>query len=124
VSSAEKQKSLRLAWGVSSGPKDAPRKLVFSCLQCDEPIARALAVSMLAGGHKLAYVAACIGRSESYVSLLRNGKRPIPKALVGPLCGATGSFLIRQVWEALASCDADDERREIERQAAMLAEAA
>jgi hypothetical protein len=51
---------------------------------------------MRASGCKLAYVAACVGKSESYICLLRTGKRPIPDKLVAPLCAATGSNLLRQ----------------------------
>lgn len=121
MSSEVNQKSLKLAWGVHRGPIDAPRKLVLACLQYDDLApAKALAVSMKAGGRKLAYMAAHTGLSESYVSLLRSGKRRMTDALVGPLCAATGSNLLRQVWEVTAAMDADDERREVERLAAML----
>jgi hypothetical protein len=90
--SNDKQDTLGLAFGVHRGPKDAPAKVVR---QIDTD-AQALAVSMLAGGCKLAYVAACVGKSESYVSLMRSGKRPIPERLIGPLCAATQSNLLRQ----------------------------
>ena len=46
--------------------------------------------------HKLAYIAACIGKSESYVCRMANGERPIPAKLVRPLCVATGSNLLAQ----------------------------
>jgi len=71
--------------------------------------AQALAVSILAGGHKLAYVAACIGKSEGYVSRLRKGERPIPDKLVGPLCAATGSNLLRQYIELQRALEGQDE---------------
>jgi hypothetical protein len=119
MSSDNKQKALRLAFGVHHAPIDAPRKLVLACLQHDQPLPVALAVSMRANGRKLVYVAACIGRTESYVCLLRQGKRAITEALIGPLCAATGTNLLRQVWDTLAALQ-HDERREIERLAAML----
>lgn len=125
MQSEVKQQSLRIAFGVHREPVEAPRKLVLACLQHDDmATATALAVAMKAGGRKLAYVAAHTGLSESYVSLLRSGKRRIGEALVDRLCAATGSTLLRQVWEAQAAMDADDERREIERLADMLRKAA
>lgn len=86
------QKSLGLAFGVHHAPKDAPAAI----LRQVETAAQALAVSIAAGHHKLDYVAACIGKSRAYVSRLQNGKRDIPEKLVGPLCAATGSNLLRQ----------------------------
>lgn len=53
-------------------------------------------MSIAAGHHKLAYVAACVGKSVAYVSRLQRGERPIPHKLVAPLCSATGSNLLRQ----------------------------
>jgi hypothetical protein len=84
--------NLRLAFGAHHAPVDAPAKLVR---QLDSD-AQALAVAMQAGGHKLASVAAAIGKSEAYVSRLRSGERPIPDKLVRPLCAATGSNLLAQ----------------------------
>lgn len=86
------QTELRLAWGVHNAPKDAPAKVVRQV----ESEAQALAVSIAAGNHKLAYIAACVGKSQGYVSRLQSGQRPIPDRLVGPLCAATGSNLLRQ----------------------------
>ena len=86
------QSTLKLAWGVQSAPKDAPAKV----LRQIESEAMALKVSMRAGGHKFASIGAAIGKSESYVSRMAAGKRPIPYKLVGPLCAATGSNLLRQ----------------------------
>jgi hypothetical protein len=90
--SSVQQTPLRLAFGVHNAPKDAPAKVVRQI----ESDAQALAVSIRAGSHKLAYIAACIGKTEAYVSMLRNGKRPIPDRLVRPLCAATGSNLLQQ----------------------------
>jgi len=84
--------NLKLAFGVHRGPSPAPAKVVR---QVESP-EQALAISILAGGHKLAYVAACIGQSVPYASQLKNGRRPIPSRLVMPLCAATGSLLLRQ----------------------------
>jgi hypothetical protein len=92
MQSDAKQKVLPLAFGVHHGPKDAPTKVVRRV----ESAAMALDVSMRATGCKLAYVAACIGKSESYVSLMRAGKRGIPERLIKPLCAATGSNLLYQ----------------------------
>ncbi len=86
------QAVLPLAFGVHRAPTDAPLKV----LRQVETEAQALAVSIRAGHHKLDYVAACIGKSRSYVSRMQTGSAPIPERLVGPLCAATGSNLLRQ----------------------------
>lgn len=114
------QKSLGLAFGVHHGPKDAPAKL----LRQIESEAQALAVSIRAGGHKLDYIAACIGKSRGYVSRMTNSKRPIPDRLVAPLCAATGSNLLRQYRDLCAALEESTQRRELDRLAAMLREAA
>ena len=84
--------NLKLAFGVHHAPSDAPAKVIRQV----ESEAQALAVSIAAGHHKLDYIAACIGKSRAYVSRMQSGKRPIPEHLVGPLCAATGSNLLRQ----------------------------
>ncbi len=105
------QPALRLAFGVHRAPVDAPRKLVLACLQYDDrALNKALSVAMKAGGHKGAYIAACIGKHESYVSLMRSGKRGVNDKLIAPLCAATGSNLLAQVADVMASLD-DDEAR-------------
>lgn len=112
------QKSLPLAFGAHHAPRNAPAHI----LRQVESEAQALAVSILAGGHKLDYVAACIGKSRAYVSRLQNGRRPIPERLVGPLCAATGTNLLRQfidLQRALARHE-----QPVERLATLLAEAA
>lgn len=86
------QSNLGLAFGVHRAPKDAPPNV----LRQVETAAQALAVSIAAGNHKLDYVALCIGKSRAYVSRMQSGKRAIPERLVGPLCAATGSNLLRQ----------------------------
>ena len=111
------QSSLPLAFGVHRAPKDAPA----SVLRQVESEAQALCVSIRAGNHKLDYIAACIGKSKAYVSRLQNGKRAIPSRLVGPLCAATGSNLLRQFLTLQAALsDVDD----VQRLAAMLRSAA
>ncbi|MHC9085372.1 hypothetical protein ACYX7E_10070 [Luteimonas sp. RIT-PG2_3] len=98
------QKELNLAWGVTNAPANAPDRVVR---QIDSE-AQALRVSIVAGHHKLDFIAACIGKSRSYVSRLQSGERPIPDRLVGPLCAATGSNLLRQymaLQRALNVCD-------------------
>lgn len=120
MQSHAKQKSLKLAWGVHRGPSLAPAKL----LRQIESDAQALAVSIRAGSHKLAYIAACIGKSEAYVCQLRKGVRPIPEALVMPLCAATGSLLLQQFRDLQDAMAEVTERREVERLAAMLRAAA
>jgi hypothetical protein len=84
--------TLNLAFGVHRAPKDAPEKL----LRQIESAHQALAVSIAAGNHKLDYIAACVGKSRSYISRMQQGNRQIPARLVGPLCAATGSNLLRQ----------------------------
>lgn len=101
MASGGHQNTLRLAWGVQSAPADAPAKV----LRQIESEAQALAVAMAAGGHKCASVGASIGKSEGYVSRLRAGKRPIPSRLVGPLCAATGSNLLRQYIDLKAALE-------------------
>ena len=86
------QRPLRLAFGVHHAPTDAPQRVVGQ-LESD---AHALAVSIAAGHHKLDYIAACIGKSKSYVSRMQTGSAPIPDRLIGPLCAATGTNLLRQ----------------------------
>lgn len=120
MQSASKQNTLKLAWGVHHSPSAAPAKL----LRQIESDTQALAVSIRAGSHKLAYIAACIGKSEAYVCQLRKGARPIPEALVMPLCAATGSLLLRQFRDMQEAIEGATEKREVERLAAMLAEVA
>lgn len=111
------QGDLGLAFGVHRAPKDAPTKLVRLC----ENEAQALAVSIKAGNHKLDTVARLVGKSRSYISRLQTGSAPIPERLVGPLCAATGSNLLRQVRDLHQALEAPDE---VARLAEMLREAA
>jgi transcriptional regulator with XRE-family HTH domain len=111
------QKSLRLAFGVHHQPKDAPSKL----LRQIETEAQALAVSIAAGNHKLDYIAACLGKSRSYISRLQSGERSIPEKLIGPLCAATGSNLLRQFIELnQALCEIETKRDAVARLARLM----
>jgi hypothetical protein len=111
------QKAFPLAFGVHNAPVDAPANV----LRLIESEAQALAVSIAAKHHKLDYIAACIGKSRGYVSRLQSGKRPIPDKLVGPLCAATGSNLLRQYRHLQAALG---EVCEVQRLADMLRSAA
>lgn len=104
------QSELRLTWGVTSAPANAPDKVVR---QIDSE-AQALRVSIVAGHHKLDFIAACVGKSRSYVSRLQSGERPIPDRLVGPLCAATGSNLLRQYMDLQRVLNACDTQRLVE----------
>lgn len=101
-------------------PKDVSAKV----LRQIESDAQALAVAIGAGRHKLAYIARCIGKSEGYVSRMRKGERPIPDALVDRLCWATGCNVLRQFRDLRDALEESTERREVERLAAMVREAA
>lgn len=109
--------TLKLAWGVHNAPRSAPANI----LRQVESEAQALAVSIAAGNHKLAYVAACIGKSAAYVSRMATGHRPIPDKLVAPLCAATGSLLLAQFIDLQRALSGVCE---VERLATMLREAA
>jgi hypothetical protein len=113
------QSELALAFGVHR----APRQAAEAVLRQIESEAHALEVSIAAGHHKLAYVAACIGKSEGYVSRLRSGERPIPERLVGPLCAATGSTLLAQYRARQEAIEATH-RDQVNRLAALLRSAA
>jgi hypothetical protein len=107
------QKTLQLGLGVVTKPADAPHKVVAQV----ESEAQALCVMVRAKGLKLDYVAAAIGKSRPYLSLMLSGKRPIPHKLVGPLCAATGSNLLAQF---IALQIALEPEGEVERLAALL----
>lgn len=82
--------------GVGEGGSHPQANAPAQVLRQVESKAQALAISIMAGHHKLDYVAACIGKSRSYVSRMQTGSAPIPDRLVGPLCAATGSNLLLQ----------------------------
>lgn len=93
------QSILPLAFGVHRAAKNADPTILR---QIESP-AHALRVAMRAGHFKAAYIAACIGKSESYVCRMRNGKQPIPDKLVDALCAATGTRLLRQFLDMQAA---------------------
>ena len=111
------QRTLPLAFGAHHAAKDAPAKV----LRMIESEAQALAVSIASGHHKLDYIAACIGKSRGYVSRMQAGKRPIPERLVGPLCAAAGTNLLRQFIQLQSALG---EVCEVQRIAEMLRKAA
>lgn len=86
------QAALRLAFGVHRAPRVAPMRLV-ALVESD---AHAIDICMHAAKLKGAYVAALIGKTESYVSRMRRGKSKVPESLVDALCAALGSNLLRQ----------------------------
>lgn len=104
MASPGNQNTLKLAFGVHRAPQPAPAKLVR--LTDDE--ATAIDVCMKAAKLKGAYVAACIGKSEGYVSRLRKGERAVPEHLIGPLCAALGSLLLAQVRDRIQREQDDD----------------
>lgn len=114
------QNSLALAFGVHRGPKDA----ALALLRQVQDEAHALRILIRAGHHKLDYIAACIGKQRSYVSKLQLGRRAIPDALIGPLCAATGSNLLRQFRDLMERIEADNEKRQLDRLAEQLRGAA
>jgi hypothetical protein len=120
MATAGNQGQLRLSFGAVTRPKDAPRKLV----RLIDSEAQAIAVSMLAGGLKLAYVAAMLGISVPQMSRLRRGQRHMPDRYVQAFCNATGSNLLIQYRELQDALQADDEAHELHRMAAMLREVA
>jgi ribosome-binding protein aMBF1 (putative translation factor) len=109
--------TLPATWGRK--PKDAPPKLV----RMIESEPQAVAVAIKASGLKLAYIAALIGKSESYVSRIRSGQRPMPDKLVKPFCRAVGSRLLEQYRDLVAAME-QSATDDIRRMAAMLQEAA
>lgn len=78
---------------------DAPRDAPITVLSAISSPEMALQVAIEARGIPHFAVAAYCGISPGYLSLLRSGKRPIPDKLVGALCAATGSNLIRQYFD-------------------------
>lgn len=119
-STPEKRNTAALILPLREGPKAAPDKL----LRQIESEGQAVAVSMQAAGAKLAYVAAALGKSESYISLIRAGKRPIPRWFIKPFCHITGTSLLQQYIDfqaALAAlAEGQNERSRITSLASML----
>lgn len=95
------QTKLPLIAPMQGAPSDAPPEL----LRAVRDEADAIAISMQVSGSKLAFIAACLGVSESCVSLWRGGKRRMPDARVPQFCHVTHTNLLQQfrLWqEALA----------------------
>jgi hypothetical protein len=65
--------------------------------------AQAVKVSIGSSRLKQAYIAAELKVSPSYLSLIRNGKRPVPEHLVQPFCYLVGSLLLQQYREFRAA---------------------
>lgn len=80
-------------------PKPAPDSLVARVAH--EGMAAKVAIK---SAHlKQAYVAAQLGISGTYLSLMLKGERPIPSWVVQPLCYLTGSLLLSQHIELKAA---------------------
>ncbi|GGA05787.1 hypothetical protein [Dyella caseinilytica] len=78
-------------------PINAPEKLVR---QIDSE-AQAVAVAIKASGQKLASIAHAMGKSESYLSRIRSGQRPVPEKFIKPFCRAVGNRLLEQYVEMI-----------------------
>lgn len=91
------QTKLPLIAPMQGRPTDAPAEL----LRAVRDEADAIAISMQASGSKLAFIAACLGVSESCVSLWRAGKRRMPDARVPQFCRVTHTNLLHQfrLWQ-------------------------
>lgn len=92
------QREMPLISSMQGAPKQAPPKLVRKV----DTEAQAIDVSIRLCGFKAGYVAASLGCTEAYVSLLRNGKRPIPAHdkrdhFIAEFCRITGTLLLAQV---------------------------
>jgi ADP-ribosylglycohydrolase len=88
------QREIPLAFGLHRAPSNAPSEVVRQA----RDTAHALQIAMKAAKVKAVVLAKIVGCHESYVSLLKTGKRPITEALVGRLCIATQSALVAQVF--------------------------
>lgn len=86
------QGNLPLISSMHGRPQAAPAK-VLRQITCE---AQAVAVSIKMSGFKLAYIAACFGKSESYICRIKRGKRPVPEWFVTPFCRMTGTTLLQQ----------------------------
>lgn len=118
--SSVERKTAALVLPLCKGPSEADPRV----LRQIESEAQAVAVSMQASGAKLAYIAAAMGKSESYISLIRSGKRPVPGWFVKPFCHVTGTLLLQQFRDLQCAMHEASARREVERLADMLRNAA
>jgi hypothetical protein len=105
------QGKLPLISRMQGQPKPAPATI----LRQVETEAQAIDVSIRMAGMKAQAVADSLGCSEPYVSMLRNGKRPIPQdarreRFIDAFCHLTGTLLLRQVVRrAELEAEAEDE---------------
>lgn len=118
--SSVERKSASLVLPMRKGPSVADPRV----LRQIESESQAVAVSMQASGAKLAYVAAALGKSESYISLIRSGKRPVPDWFIKPFCHITGTLLLQQFRDLQCALEEVTARRVVERLADMLRQAA
>src|SRR5262245_54359759 len=65
--------------------------------------AHAVRVSLVASRLKQVWVAAQLGVSPGYLSLMKKGERHVPDRLVVPFCYLVGSLLLKQVREFRAA---------------------
>ena len=83
-------------------PKPAPDAVISRIETCSQAVALAVQFS----GLKQSYIAARIGISAPYLSMIRAGQRPLPDALVMPLCAVTGSLVVQQFLDLQAALNA------------------
>ena len=83
------QSNLPLMSTMQRPPKAAPDVV----LRQIESEAQAVAVAMT--GFKLAYIAASLGKSETYICRIRKGERPMPRKLIADFCRITGTTLLQ-----------------------------
>lgn len=83
-------------------PKAAPDAVISRIETCSQAVALAIRFS----GLKQAFIAASLGVSPAYLSMIRAGKRPLPEEMVMPLCQVTGSLVVRQWLDLQAALDA------------------
>ena len=103
------QQEMGLLSTMQRAPKPAPRIILR---QMDDE-AQAIDVSIRMAGFKAGFIAASLGLSEAYVSMLRHGKRHIPKegpqreTFIASFCRITGTTLLAQAIRQ-AERDQDD----------------
>lgn len=103
----------------AGAPNDAPGDVVR---QVDGQ-GMAIVVSLAAAELTSTEVAPQMGITESYISRLRKGSRPVPEWFVEPSCRISGSNLLRQV-RAIEQALSSDSKAKVQRLAAALRSAA
>lgn len=106
--------------GAYGAPKDAPED-VLGAVQSE---GHALEISLSAARLSQSGIADVLKISEAYISRMKGGYRPIPEKLVDPICIATGTNLLRQFRDLQCAMEEVTARREVERLADMLRQAA